>query len=205
MSSLQEAIDASLGWAAAAGSSEASVMITMHAEAGIWLGIAQPVFLADVPLRDAGPASVETATTGIGRWFEKQPAPGFSTRGYSPHDTSKATNYFKESQGNFTYTNQIWMDFSVRKDPGVPIVQSAAGARRCKLRLRRFRQLGDPSSMPSSSTRSRTGVSCVPRGPALRIRVTERTTRSRWTSRRLALAEGRRAFTVWVLSSSSAG
>jgi hypothetical protein len=142
MSSLQQAIDSSLGWAAGGWTSEASVMITMHAEAGIWLGIAQPGFLTDVLLRDAGPARVETTTSGIGHWFEKQPAPGYSTRGYTPHDTTNATNYFKEAQSNFTYTNQIWMDFSVRKDPGVPIVQWAHWGPKVQIEIETFAVYG---------------------------------------------------------------
>jgi hypothetical protein len=143
MSSLQEAIDSSLGWAAAGWSSEASVVITMHAELGIWLGIAQPGFLSDVPLRDAGPVQVETETaTGIGRLFEKQPAPGYSTRGYAPHLISTDTNYFREAQTDFTYTNQIWMDFSVRKDPGVPILQYARWGPKVQIEIETFAVYG---------------------------------------------------------------
>jgi hypothetical protein len=140
MSSLQQAIDSSLGWG---WSSEASVVITMHAEVGIWLGIAQPGFLPDVPLRDSGPVQVETeTTTGIGRLFEKQPAPGYSTRGYAPHLISTKTNYFKEAQTDFTYTNQIWMDFSVRKDPGVPILQLARWGPKVQIEIETFAVYG---------------------------------------------------------------
>jgi hypothetical protein len=144
MSSLQQAIDSSLGWAAGGWTSEASVVITMHAEAAIWLGIAQPGFLADVPLRDAGPATVETThtTSGIGHWFEKQPAPGYSTRSYTPHDTSNPTNYFKEAQSNFTFTNQIWMDFSVRKDPGITLLQLARWGPKVQIEIETFSVYG---------------------------------------------------------------
>jgi hypothetical protein len=62
-----------------------------------------------------------SATTGIGHWFTRQATPGFSTRDADlggPDD-----NYYLAVPGN----QKTLMDFSVRRDPGVPIMQWVRG------------------------------------------------------------------------------
>ena len=79
------------------------------------------MFRLDLPLLNwgtgtlAGPGA--TATTGRGGRFARGPAPGFSTRGLGPGEGTAG------NLGVVTGTpigGSIPIDFSVRKDPGIP-------------------------------------------------------------------------------------
>jgi hypothetical protein len=105
------------------------VTLSMHmAEPGSWYGtvlygFAQTEWFSDLPPRGttATIASVSGATTGIGHWFTRQPTPGFSTRGLTGYPVG--TNYYQRTGESHTTP----MDFSVRRDPGVPIMQWIRG------------------------------------------------------------------------------
>jgi hypothetical protein len=107
-----------------AGDALAGIRMSMHdADGPVLWGVANARFVPDLPLRDA-PVRVErstTATTGLGHWFTRQPTPGFSTRGAAPGDAED--NYYLAVPDN----QKTLMDISVRRDPGVPIMQWARG------------------------------------------------------------------------------
>lgn len=114
--------------------SEAFVIMTMHdAEGPVLYGVARPLFVSDLALR----GSTGTGTiggggkSGVGGWFTRQPTPGFSSRGRTGFESEHyyLTNL---SAGTYPYqpfnTNQrTAMDFSVRRDPGIPLLQWIRG------------------------------------------------------------------------------
>ena len=132
--SLRDAIDWAIQNAPGTYGTEAYVTMSMHDDHGfVVYGIARPVFVADLPLRGTT-ATIDTgigSTTGIRGWFTRQPTPGFTSRngiyGYSQ------TNYYVTSQsysigsGAFDTNQRTGMDFSVRRDPGIPFMQWLRG------------------------------------------------------------------------------
>jgi hypothetical protein len=113
---------------------EAYVTMSMHDDHG-WVvyGIARPVFVADLPLRGTT-ATIDTggATSGLRHWFERQPAPGFTTRGgiYGHSQTNyylTNENYSIGGTGSFDTNQRTGMDFSIRRDPGIPYLQWIRG------------------------------------------------------------------------------
>lgn len=135
--SLRDAIDAAIQNAPVdAYGSEVWVTMSMHDSDGpVLYGIARPKFVPDLALRGTtGPVTIgggSSSTTGIAHWFTRQPTPGFSTRGLTGYTD---TNYYLSSNTAGTYPYQPFnsnqrtqMDFSVRRDPGVPILQWLRG------------------------------------------------------------------------------
>jgi hypothetical protein len=107
--------------------SRVEVTLSMHDDAGVVLyGIAVPVFNTDLPPLGAETATLATdttTTTGTRGWLTRQPTPGFTTRGDTP---GPYTNLLRESP-NFSGSAEIPMDFSVRRDPGVPMLRWVRG------------------------------------------------------------------------------
>ncbi|HEV8574761.1 MAG TPA: hypothetical protein VGR43_08640 [Dehalococcoidia bacterium] len=135
--SLRDAIDWAIQNAPGTYGSEAYVAMSMHDDQGyVVSGIARPVFVADLALRGTT-ATIDTGsstTTGIGRWFTRQPTPGFTTRDayydYGHWDTNyylTSQNYSIGGSGSFDTNQRTAMDFSVRRDPGIPILQWLRG------------------------------------------------------------------------------
>lgn len=133
--SLHDAVDWGIQHAPGTYGTEAYVTISMHDDHGfVVYGIARPVFVPDLPLRDK-PATLDTGSSaahGIGHWFAPQPAPGFTSRGgiYGHGQT----NYYLTSEpysvgtdGSFDTNARTPMDFSVRRDPGIPALQWIRG------------------------------------------------------------------------------
>jgi hypothetical protein len=115
---------------------EAYVTMSMHDDYGfVVYGIARPAFVADLaPLDTTATIERETsATTGIRHWFTRQPTPGFTTRGAYYDYGHTDTNYYATSgsysigSGGFDTTQRTAMDFSIRRDPGIPILQWTRG------------------------------------------------------------------------------
>lgn len=82
------------------------------------------MFRPDLPLLNWGtPARpiFGPATRGIGSLFSRGPAPGFSTRGLGPVDGAGASLGVVEGS---PVGGSIPIDFSVRKDPGIPRLSS---------------------------------------------------------------------------------
>lgn len=135
-SSLRDAIDWAIQNSPGTYGVEAYVTLSMHDDQG-WVvyGIARPAFVADLPLR-GGIATIDTGGTkaGISGWFTRQPTPGFTTRN-PPYDYGHSqTNYYLTSQnyaiggdGSFDTNQRTAMDFSVRRDPGIPMLQWLRG------------------------------------------------------------------------------
>jgi hypothetical protein len=135
--SLRDAIEESIRTAPGTYGSEAWITLSMHdAEGPVLYGIARPQFIPDLALRGTtGPVTIgggSSSTTGIGHWFTRQPTPGYSTRGVTGYYPN--TNYYLSSGTAGTYpfqpfnTNQkTQMDFSIRRDPGIPILQWLRG------------------------------------------------------------------------------
>jgi hypothetical protein len=126
--SLQDAIQQALNFlTSASANSRVEVTLSMLDDARVVLyGIAVPVFNTDLPPLGAETATLATdtsTTTGKGGWFTRQPTPGFSTRGDTP---GPYTNLLWESP-DFGPSGQIPMQFSVRRDPGVPILRWVRG------------------------------------------------------------------------------
>jgi hypothetical protein len=69
----------------------------------------KPTFHPDLPLRNWGPATIDPVRAVTGRWFERPPVPGFSTRGQGGMMLNAAA-------GGGT---PIPIDVSVRRDPGL--------------------------------------------------------------------------------------
>jgi hypothetical protein len=134
--SLRDAIDWAIQNAPGTYGSEAYVTMSMHDDHGhVVYGIARPVFVADLPLRGTT-ATIDTgigSTTGTRGWFTRQPTPGFSTRNAAYDYGHSQTNYYATSQsysigsGAFDTNQRTAMDFSVRRDPGIPILQWVRG------------------------------------------------------------------------------
>lgn len=129
--SLSDAIDSSRQVAGGPqGYCRVYVTMSMHmAEPGGWwgtvlAGFAQTEWFSDLPPRGttATIAGIGGATTGIGQWFTRQPTPGFSTRGLTGYPAG--TNYYQPVNDPHTTTP---MDFSVRRDPGIPLFRGIRG------------------------------------------------------------------------------
>jgi hypothetical protein len=132
--SLRDAIDWAIQNAPGTYGVEAYVAMSMHDDQGyVVSGIARPVFFADLAPRGttATIGGGISTTTGIGRWFTRQPTPGFTSRdGVTPYFYGHwDTNYYLTSQnysiggsGSFDTNQRTAMDFSVRRDPGIPIL-----------------------------------------------------------------------------------
>jgi hypothetical protein len=96
------------------------VTISVHDDGGkVLVGGANglsPMFRPDLPLLNWGTGTIggggATATSATGR-FMRGPAPGFSTRGLGPPNGSASLS------GLGTTTSDP-IDFSVRRDPGIP-------------------------------------------------------------------------------------
>lgn len=133
--SLRDAIDWAIQNAPGTYGSEAYVAMSMHDDQGyVVYGIARPYFVADLALRGVT-ARIDTGTkTGIGGWFMRQPTPGFTTRDAYYDYGHTQTNYYLTSQnyalgggGSFDTNQRTAMDFSVRRDPGIPWLQWIRG------------------------------------------------------------------------------
>jgi hypothetical protein len=74
----------------------------------------KPTFRPDLPLRSWGPATFNLVRTVTGRWFQKPPVPGFSTRGQGGMQLAVAV-------GGTAAPMPI--DVSVRRDPGLPYLR----------------------------------------------------------------------------------
>jgi hypothetical protein len=125
---LQDAIGQALNFLTTiSANSRVEVTLSMHDDSGVVLyGIAVPVFNTDLPPLGAETATLATdtaTTTGKGGWLTRQATPGFTTRGDTP---GPYTNLLWESP-NFSPSAQIPMEFSVRRDPGIPIFQWIRG------------------------------------------------------------------------------
>jgi hypothetical protein len=113
--SLQDGIQQAIGFG---GSALAEIKMSMHdADGPVLSGVAIAPFVPDLALRNA-PVTIDTGstTTGIGHWFARQPTPGFSTRGLGPGDDQHVND-----------PHVTLMDISLRRDPGVPILQWLRG------------------------------------------------------------------------------
>jgi hypothetical protein len=118
--SLQDGIAQSIGFG---GSALADIQMSMHdADGPVLSGVAIAPFVPDLALRNA-PVTLASSstTTGIGHWFTRQPTPGFSTRGAGPGDAQH--NYYQPVND----PHVTLMDISLRRDPGVPILQWLRG------------------------------------------------------------------------------
>lgn len=118
--SLQDGIQQAIGFG---GSALAEVKMSMHdADGPVLSGVAIAPFVPDLALLNA-PVTINTgsSTTGIGHWFTRQPTPGFSTRGAGPGDAQH--NYYQPAND----THVTLMAISLRRDPGVPILQWLRG------------------------------------------------------------------------------
>ena len=118
--SLQDGIVQAIGFG---GSALAHVKMSMHdADGPLLWGAAVAHFVPDLALRNA-PATLASSstTTGIGHWFTRQPTPGFSNEGAAPGEFDK--NYYRTVDD----PQLIPMFISVRRDPGVPIIQWVRG------------------------------------------------------------------------------
>jgi len=109
---------------------EVDITISMHDDGGnVLVGGAfglSSMFRPDLPLLNlggtatiAGGGGGATGTTGRGGWFKKGPAPGFSTRGLGPGDGAGAS-LGEVSGAGAGAGAEIPIDFSVRRDPGIP-------------------------------------------------------------------------------------
>jgi hypothetical protein len=104
------------------GSALAEIEMSMHDANGplLW-GVAVAHFVPDLPLRNAPVTLASSITTGIAHWFTRQPTPGFSNRGAAPGEFDR--NYYRTLDD----PQLIPMFISVRRDPGVPIMQWVRG------------------------------------------------------------------------------
>jgi hypothetical protein len=120
---LQEGIDL-----ANSRNSNVIVVISMHDASGLVLfGFATPTVRPDVPLLNV-PATI---VSRLG--FTPRLVPGFSTRGNPPAGPNLQTNQFVASDRTtpappvqtqrFRFDQPIPIDFSVRRDPGFPILR----------------------------------------------------------------------------------
>jgi hypothetical protein len=121
--SLQDGIAQAIGFG---GSALAEIKMSMHdADGPVLSGVAIAPFVPDLALRGTtGTGTISggsSSTTGIGHWFTRQPTPGFSTRGAVPGDAEK--NYYQLVND----PHVTLMDISLRRDPGVPILQWLRG------------------------------------------------------------------------------
>jgi hypothetical protein len=105
---------------------EVAITISMHDDEGTVLvggaGGLKSMFRPDLPLLNLGGTATiahggGTATTGGSGRFTRGPAPGFSTRGLGPADGAGASLGVVTGASTGTV---IPIDFSVRKDPGIP-------------------------------------------------------------------------------------
>jgi hypothetical protein len=108
------------------GSALAEIKMSMHdADGPLLSGVAIAPFVPDLALRGStGFGTIgggSGATTGIGHWFTRQPTPGFSTRGAGFGDAQH--NYYQPAND----PHVTLMDISLRRDPGVPIMQWVRG------------------------------------------------------------------------------
>jgi hypothetical protein len=121
---LQEAIDYAATHVNVGYGIEVAITFSMHDDAHVVLvgdayGLSD-VFRPDLALLNLGGTTTiagggATATTGH-RWFTKGPSPGFSSRGLGPGQGASANmREVRPGQGNL-----VPIDFSVRKDPGIP-------------------------------------------------------------------------------------
>jgi hypothetical protein len=132
--SLQAAIEQSIRTAPGTYGSEAFVTMSMHdAEGPVLYGISRPIFVADLPPRGVtATIGGGSKTTGIGHWFTKQPTPGYTSRN-SPYGYGQADYYLSSQkfdagyQQPFVNNQRVAMDFSVRRDPGIPFLQWIRG------------------------------------------------------------------------------
>jgi hypothetical protein len=105
---------------------EVEITVSMHDDDGfgtVLVGHAHglsDMFRPDLALLNYGMATLAgpggAGTTG-GGWLRKGPAPGFSTRGLGPGQGADASMEVVTGTGSGT---SIPIDFSVRKDPGIP-------------------------------------------------------------------------------------
>lgn len=128
--SLQEAISKSIQ----EGGGRAFITMSMHDADGpvLWGRGETAEFVADLPLRGAtATISGGGSTTGIGHWFTRQPTPGFTTRGAAPG--ASVSNFYSSSQTlgvttpAFDPNQRKLMNISLRRDPGIPILQWIRG------------------------------------------------------------------------------
>ena len=127
--SLRDAIEESIKIAPNSYGSEAFVTMSMHdAEGPVLYGISRPIFVADLPPRGVtATIGGGSKTTGIGHWFTKQPTPGYTSRN-SPYGYGQADYYLSSQkfdagyQQPFVNNQRVAMDFSVRRDPGIPVL-----------------------------------------------------------------------------------
>ncbi len=107
---------------------DVAATISMHDDDGdVLVGSAfglSSMFRRDLPLLNWGMATIGgggvTTATGIGSRFNRGPAPGFSTRGLGPGDGAGASLGVVTAGSGAGIATSIPIDFSVRKDPGIP-------------------------------------------------------------------------------------
>lgn len=121
---LQEAIDLAInppaGWQFGIG---VSITISMHDDFDtVLVGSAdgqEQLFRPNLPLLNFGGAIGGRGATAKGGWFMSGPVPGFSTRGLGPAQGTDARLLSSRSTDP-TFGTAIPIDFSVRRDPGIP-------------------------------------------------------------------------------------
>lgn len=123
---LQEAIDLAINpkaeWTYGI---EVWITISMHDDFfNVWVGIADGLdnlFRLNLPLLNFGRGTIGGGgtTSNVG-WFMSGPVPGFSTRGLRPPGENEAYRLLSARPTDATYGTPIPIDFSVRRDPGIP-------------------------------------------------------------------------------------
>jgi hypothetical protein len=102
-----------------------SITISMHDDFfTVLVGYAdgqENMFRPNLPLLNFGRGTIGGggATTGIVGWFMSGPVPGFSTRGLGPAHGTDA-RLLSSRPTDPTFGTAIPIDFSVRRDPGIP-------------------------------------------------------------------------------------
>ena len=120
---LQQAIDTAVARIAAAPFGiEVLITVSMHDdEHAVLVGDAfglSDMFRPDLPLLNLGGTATFAGGGAAGHgWFARGPSPGFSTRGLGPGQGAGASMVVVQGTGQGT---AIPIDFSVRKDPGIP-------------------------------------------------------------------------------------
>jgi hypothetical protein len=120
---LQEAIDLAIN-PPAGGGIGVSIAISMHDDFDtVLVGFADGVenmFRPNLPLLNFGTGAIGgRGATAKGGWFMSGPVPGFSTRGLGPAQGTDARLLSSRSTDP-TFGTAIPIDFSVRRDPGIP-------------------------------------------------------------------------------------
>jgi hypothetical protein len=121
---LQEAIDLAINPKAEWPGILVVITISMHDDGStVLVGNAvgqDELFRSDLPLLNFGRPTIGGGATGSGGRFMSGPVPGFSTRGLGPPYITYASLLFSRPTDLTTFGKSIPIDFSVRRDPGIP-------------------------------------------------------------------------------------